>query len=271
VIEVEVDGAPVAAHTGGGPPPGPGRLVLLLHGSANDHTVWRFQTRLLAGRGVPVLAVDLPGHGRSAGPPRRTVEDLGAWVVALLDAVGATEAAVAGHSLGSLVALAAAALDVGRTRTVALVGTAAPMPVTPALQAAADARSPEAVDLMVGWSHTGRSRFGGHPQPGLWTAGATRRLYERDLAVLGTDLAACDAHDPLPGARALAGRVDGVVVSGAQDRMTRAAAAAPLAEALAVPHVVVPGGSHVSLYDHPAEVNAALLPVLLPFAGPRPA
>jgi pimeloyl-ACP methyl ester carboxylesterase len=268
VIELRVDGATVAAHTGGGPPPAPGRLVLLVHGSANDHTAWRFQTRLLAGRGVPVLAVDLPGHGRSAGPPRRSVEDLAAWVVALLDVLQVEEAAVVGHSLGSLVALAAAARDGGRTRTVGLVGTAAPMPVNPALLAAAEARSPEAVDRLVGWSHTGRSRFGGHPQPGLWTAGLTRRLFEAGTDVLGTDLAACDALDVLPLARSLAGQVRGVVVSGEDDRMTSAASAGAVASALGLPHVVVPGGSHVSLYDHPAEVNAALLPVLLPFADP---
>ena len=37
----------------------------------DDHSVWALQSRSLAHHGCSVLAVDLPGHGRSAGPALR--------------------------------------------------------------------------------------------------------------------------------------------------------------------------------------------------------
>ena len=42
--------------------------VVFLHGALNDHTVWTLLARWFAHHGRGVLAVDLPGHMRSAGP-----------------------------------------------------------------------------------------------------------------------------------------------------------------------------------------------------------
>jgi pimeloyl-ACP methyl ester carboxylesterase len=41
--------------------------VVFIHGVLNDHSVWILQSRYLANHGWNVLAVDLPGHCRSAG------------------------------------------------------------------------------------------------------------------------------------------------------------------------------------------------------------
>ena len=42
--------------------------VIFIHGAGMDHTVWTLQTRFFAHHGRNVLALDLPGHGRSEGP-----------------------------------------------------------------------------------------------------------------------------------------------------------------------------------------------------------
>ncbi|MBM3338316.1 MAG: alpha/beta hydrolase, partial [Betaproteobacteria bacterium] len=39
--------------------------AVFIHGAQNDHSVWALQTRYFAHHGFSVLAVDLPGHGRS--------------------------------------------------------------------------------------------------------------------------------------------------------------------------------------------------------------
>lgn len=80
--------------------------VVLLHGIESSRTTfWRVE-RDLVDLGVPVTALDLPGHGRR--PPlaegERTIEGLAAAVAPDLPA----GALVVGHSLGSLVALALA-------------------------------------------------------------------------------------------------------------------------------------------------------------------
>jgi pimeloyl-ACP methyl ester carboxylesterase len=264
-MRLDVGGRDALVHAGGGALPEGGHVVVLLHGAGNDHTVWRYQTRLLAGLGVPVVAPDLPGHGGSDGPPPSGIEAAAGWVGALLDALGATSAAVAGHSMGSLIALAAAAADPGRIRRIALVATSPRMAVHPDLQAAADARRTAAVDMVVGWSHTAASRFGGHRQAGVWTTAQTRRLNERNLGVLGAGLSACAAFDGRAAAARVAAAdppVQAIVISGERDLMTPASGGAEVAALLGAAHTVVPDGSHVSLYDHPDAVNAVLVPFL---------
>ena len=43
--------------------------VVFIHGAANDHSVWTLQSRYFAYHGWNALALDLPGHGKSAGKP----------------------------------------------------------------------------------------------------------------------------------------------------------------------------------------------------------
>lgn len=257
-MKLEVDGRPVFGHTGGVEwPEGAREAVMLIHGAGNDHSVWRYQTRLLAGMGLAVVAVDLPGHGRNVGPALTSVGAMGAWVVSLLDVLDVDRVTVVGHSMGSLIALAAAAAGPERIGRLGLIGTAPRMAVHPALLEAARERDPLAVDLIIGWSHTAASRFGGHRQAGMWTSAQTRRLLERNLDVLGIDLSACAAFD----AEAVAADLDveALVISGQRDKMTPVKGGTAVAKMLGARHVVVPGGSHVSLYDHPEAVNDALV------------
>ena len=102
-----------------------------------DHIVWALQARSLAHRGRAVLALDLPGHGRSAGPALTSIAEMAAWLIRFLDAAGIAQAALCGHSMGALIALAAAASAPDRVRRLALLGVAARMPVHPDLLAAA--------------------------------------------------------------------------------------------------------------------------------------
>src|SRR3954464_6126638 len=83
--------------------------VVFIHGVLNDHSVWILQSRYLANHGWNVLALDLPGHCKSAGDPPTTVEQAADFVIALLPAQGLKQAALVGHSFGSLIALEATA------------------------------------------------------------------------------------------------------------------------------------------------------------------
>jgi alpha-beta hydrolase superfamily lysophospholipase len=44
-----------------------------------DHSVWALQSRWFASRGRDVAALDLPGHGRSQGPPLTTIAAMADW------------------------------------------------------------------------------------------------------------------------------------------------------------------------------------------------
>src|SRR5205085_6346113 len=118
---IDVAGAPVYAYTGSRTWMHPSRTVMFVHGAAHDHSVWALQSRYFAHHGFDVLAVDLPGHGRSAGPALDSVEAMASWVLGLLDANGIKQAMLAGHSLGSLVALDACRQGPDRVSRLALL------------------------------------------------------------------------------------------------------------------------------------------------------
>ena len=75
-MELTVKGRRVYGSTGGRDFDPARDPVIFLHGSGMDRTVWQLQTRYFAWHGRSVLAVDLPGHGKSEGPALASIEDV---------------------------------------------------------------------------------------------------------------------------------------------------------------------------------------------------
>ncbi|MFY8136129.1 MAG: alpha/beta fold hydrolase [Aquimonas sp.] len=78
--------------------------VLLVHGMGSSGADWAFQIEPLASR-FRVLVPDLPGAGASPAPPRHTIADYAAQLLALLDAFAVARAHCVGFSMGGAVAL----------------------------------------------------------------------------------------------------------------------------------------------------------------------
>ena len=237
--------------------------VVLVHGAANDHSVWALQSRYLAHHGRNVLAVDLPGHGRSGGAALASVEAIADWLAALLDAAGAPAAALVGHSLGALAVLAAAARHPERVTRIALVGPAVPMPVSDVLLDAARANDHVAFELINGWSYSPAKQLGGSQVPGMWLTGSAMRLLERTRpGVLYADLAACNAYaEGLAAAASV--RCPALLVIGARDLMAPPRGAQALLAALADRRVVTLADcGHALMAEQPDAVLDALVAFL---------
>jgi pimeloyl-ACP methyl ester carboxylesterase len=107
-------------------------VVVLVHGITGNGLVWARVAGAL-GHDVEVFAPDLRGRAGSAGLPgpwgmAAHAEDL----VALLDAVGARQAVLTGHSMGGfVVAVAGAGVARERIRGVVMVDGGLPFPVIP--------------------------------------------------------------------------------------------------------------------------------------------
>jgi pimeloyl-ACP methyl ester carboxylesterase len=258
-VEFIVAQKTVHAATGGQPFDADKEGVVFLHGAGMDHTIWALQTRYFAHRGRSVLALDFPGHGRSAGPALDSIAAMAEWVDACLQAAGFAKAVLAGHSMGALVALETAAQFPGRIRALALLGVAPRMPVHPDLLAAAEANEPLAYDLITSWGHGRTGHVGGNRAPGLWLMGGGMRLLERSgPGVLHRDLAACDAY---ANGMAAAGRVacPTMLILGSDDRMTPAKAGRKLAEAIGGAQVTeIAGCGHMMMLEKPDETLDAL-------------
>ena len=151
-MKLQVQGREAYAYTGGKPFDRALPCVVFIHGASHDHSGWTLLARWFAHHGHGVLAVDLPGHMRSAGPLLPDVEALAGWIWALLDAAGVERAALVGHSMGSLIALQAAALAPDRTTHLALISASYPMKVSDALLATAREAPQRAMAMVNAWS-----------------------------------------------------------------------------------------------------------------------
>ncbi len=229
-MNLTVHGASTYCYTGGKPFDAAKPTVVFIHGVLNDHSVWILQSRYLAHHGWNVLAVDLPGHCRSAGDVPASVEAAADFVAALLDAAGVARAALVGHSWGSLIALEAASRLQDRVSHLVLVGTAYPMKVSQVLLDAALNEPMKALTLINVLS---RSTLAAPPSslgPGTWVYGASMALGRRVLAsntqvnVFHRGFKACDSY--AHGEQAIAQISCPVLfVLGEQDHMTPAKAA----------------------------------------------
>ena len=257
-MELTVGGRRVFAGTGGRDLDRKQPLVLLLHGAGMDHTVWVLQARFLAYHGFSVLALDLPGHGRSEGPALPTVEALADWTLATIEAAGFEKAAIVGHSMGAAMAVSVAAKAPGKVSRLALLGAAPAMPVHPDLLASARDGTMLAPELMTFWGLGRSAQIGGHATPGLWLTGAARRLIQKGVGPsLAADLAACG--DWKAGAEAAKKiRCPVLVLAGSDDRMTPAAKARELAQAISGAELkIVAGAGHMMILEAPdATVDA---------------
>ena len=188
------------AYTGGKAFDAAKPTLVFIHGVLNDHSVWILQTRYLAHHGFNVLAVDLPGHGRSGGDAPTSVEEAAQFVAALLDAAGVEHAGLIGHSWGSLIALEAAARLKDRITHIALVGTAFPMKVSPALIEASLNEPMKALQMVNVFSRATLSAPPSALGPGTWVYGASMALGRRVLAsntqvnIFHRGFVACDSY-----------------------------------------------------------------------------
>lgn len=261
-MEISVRNTPIYAYTGGKAFNPALPTVVFLHGAANDHGVFALQSRYLANHGRNVLAVDLPGHGRSCGEVLDSIAALADWIPDLLDALGVDKAALVGHSMGSLAALEAAARHPSRVEKLALLGCAVPMAVSEHLLAAARDKPESAYRMINQWSHA--LGLGGNTVPGLWQPGASLALMRRSRpGSLYVDLANCNSYqDGLEAAAKVT--CPALIVSARRDLMTPPRAAQALAQTLKdARQVNVEGAGHSMMAEQPDPVLDALRSFLL--------
>jgi len=262
-MNITVNDQTVFAYTGGKPIDAAKPTVVFIHGVLNDHSVWILQSRWFANHGWNVLAIDLPGHCRSTGAPPASVEAAAALIPALLDSVGVKQAALVGHSFGSLIALEAAARHPERVTHLALVGTAYPMKVSAALLDASLNAPQKAIDMVNVFSHSKMAPPPSSLGPGTWLHGSARALMRRVLAsntqvnVFHTGFKACD--DYAGGEAAIdAVRCPVLFLLGRGDQMTPPSATRALTERAKDARVVTVDAGHALMSEAPDEVLAAL-------------
>ena len=194
-MKFKVNDKEVFASTGGQPFDKNKPLIIFVHGSGLSHVTWVLQTRFFAYNGYSVLALDLPGHGKSDGPALTSIADMAEWLSGFIDTAGLKEATLVGHSQGCLITMECAARYPNKVKSLGLVGGAAQIPMNKTLLEAAEKNDPLAFELMMSWAHGPSGHFGGHPVPGLSHIGVGRMLLKTGPeGTLAVDFRACDNY-----------------------------------------------------------------------------
>lgn len=259
---IDVNGRKAYAYTGGKPFDPTLPCLVFIHGAMHDHSVWTLLARWAAHHGHAVLAVDQPGHGRSEGPLLPDVESLADWLLALLDNADVRTASLVGHSMGSLIALEAAARAPERVPRLVMIGTAYPMKVSDALFNAARENPLKAIDMVNAFSFSSIAAKPSYPGPGMWLHGSNQVLMRRMQAQAAGanlflhDFTVCDryAHGLEAAAQV---RCPVSFILGSRDQMTSPKATRDIAEALKARVVSLPGG-HSLMQEVPDAVLNAL-------------
>ena len=262
-MELLVDGRRAFAYTAAQAPDPGKKTIVFVHGAGLEHSSFALQSRYFGYHGWNVLALDLPGHGRSEGPPLPTIGAMADWLLAVLDALKMEKAGLVGHSMGALVALDAADRYPQRVERIACVGVAYPMKVSEPFLEAARRNQQAAFDMETIWGHAPQVPLAGNPNPGMWMYGDTlARLARLAPGVLYNDLGACNDY-----ASDFAGvKCPVLLLLGKRDTMTPPRAAAVLTQK-------IPGAKTqlVELSGHSlmAEAPDATLDALIRFFGGR--
>jgi pimeloyl-ACP methyl ester carboxylesterase len=191
-LNFTVDDKAAFAYTAAHAPDPQKPTVVFVHGAGLDHSTFGLQSRYFGYHGHNVLALDLPGHGRSAGPPLPTIGEMADWVFKV---VPEGKFKMVGHSMGALVALECANRRPERVERIALIGVAYPMKVSEVFLDAARRDDFSAYDMETIWGHAPQAALSANPNPGMWMYGdMLARLRRLAPGVLYNDLKACNDY-----------------------------------------------------------------------------
>lgn len=223
--------------------------LILIHGAGGMHLHWPYNLRRL--NDFQVFAPDLPGHGKSEGLGKQSVEryadDLAIW----MEHIGIQKAVIAGHSMGGAIAQTMATRYAEKVSALILIATGARLAVNPSLleKLSIPSSTPSAIDLILKWS---------------WSPGTKSKLIERAReqmlgmrsAVIYGDYLACSKFD-------LTGKLGKIsvptqVIVGDSDKMTPLDLNKQLTSGIKNSQLtVIPNGGHMVMLEKPDAVADA--------------
>jgi pimeloyl-ACP methyl ester carboxylesterase len=185
--------------------------LVLIHGAGGNHLSWPPEVRRLPD--YRVIALDLPGHGKTEGPGRQSVQDYAREVVSFMDGLGLARAVFVGHGMGGAIALALSLDYSDRVAGIGLISTGPSLPIPPLIieNAANQSTLPFAIKSLQEMSF-------GSQTPGALKGIVSERLTETRQTLLLDDLLACDRFNMVDRLNTV--RTPVLVICGTDDQLT---------------------------------------------------
>ena len=235
--------------------------VVLIHGAGSNHLCWPAELRRLSG--FDVLALDLPGHGRSNGPGQHSIDAYAGQLVGFLAGLNINQAYLVGHSMGGAIALSIALQFPTLPIALGLIATGAYLNVKPELLESL--KSPGTYQDGLNWIR--QNIFSPHTSATLIEY-SMKQLRDLRPATLYEDWLACSRFD-------LHGEIEriaapGWVAVGSDDRLIPLSSANYLISSLPQARLqVVQSSGHMLIIEKPKELAEGLHKFLADLEGWR--
>jgi pimeloyl-ACP methyl ester carboxylesterase len=235
--------------------------LVLIHSAGGDHLSWPAEVRRLPD--YRVIALDLPGHGKTAGPGCQSVHDYARDVAKFIDVIGISRAVFVGHAMGGAIALDLALDHPDRVAGVGLISTGPILPIPSSIieNAANLATLPLAIKIL-------QEMLLGPQTPENLRAIVLKRLTETRQTLLLDDLLACDRFNVTDRLNTIQSPV--LVVCGTDDKLTPLRFSEILSSRIPGAALqTMEGAGHMLVFEQPGRL-AKLISVFLATIPSRP-
>lgn len=229
------------------------KTLLFIHGSGGNHTIWSHQYGKIHEH-YNIVAVDLPGHGQSAGQGESDIAAYSRWIKTLLQCLRLNKTVLVGHSLGAAIALQCAISYPERLSGIVCLGGGLKMPVNALfldyLQTHPPEIASEIVEMICKYSLAKENRT-------RLAAVLGKSIALAKPNIMHGDLLACDFLDLTGEAEAI--KIPALIICGAEDKMTPPDLSRQLAASISRSTLeMIAGAGHMAMIEKPAEVNNSL-------------
>ncbi len=184
--------------------------MILIHGAGGNHLTWPPQIRRLAGE--TIYAPDLPGHGKSEGFGRQSIDEYADDIISFMQALKIRKAVIVGISMGSAIALMLALKYPKKVSGLGLLGGGAKMRVAPIILE--DAGNPNTFESVVELVNT--NCFSESAPQNLVQLSKQNMMKIRPPVLLG-DFLACNEFDATDQLEKI--KIPTLILCGAEDQM----------------------------------------------------
>jgi pimeloyl-ACP methyl ester carboxylesterase len=222
--------------------------VVLLHGAGGSHLGWPPGLRRLPD--FRVMAVDLPGHGRSHPPGRSRIDDYANDIATLLNQQQMGRAILIGHSMGGAIAQTMTLRHPERVAGLVLIGTGAKLPVSSRILDSALTEYTAVANFITRYSWAA-------DVPPPIVEKAHQELLKTAPVVLHGDFVACNTFNMMAELNQITAPT--LVIAGASDKMTPPRFGRYLADQIpnAQFHLIENAG-HMMMLERVGEVTAVV-------------
>jgi pimeloyl-ACP methyl ester carboxylesterase len=224
--------------------------LLLVHGSTGNSYHW---PAILRQHKYPILAIDLPGHGRSKGPSYADTFVYADVINALANAETLDNFFLAGHSLGGAVSLNYATRWPDRLLGLIMVSSGARLPVVAQVLKGTESEEGKAqVAEFISKVAYGREMTGAVRSAGL------KAMLAVPAKVFHDDFTACSKHNLSSDLGALA--LPTLILCGSADKMTPVGLSEELARLIQGSRLqIVKGAGHMLPLEKPDFVTQQII------------